>query len=134
VEFELPGNSELARLGCAKLEDFAGQSGLPGAVIFAADHALAEHLQNIADHARSPTVTIEFSVIGETLTIRIIDHGAPFDPTQAPDPDFTVPMDRRPVGGLGVHMVRKLMDQVCYTRRDGCNELVMTKRFERSAK
>ena len=66
----------------------------------------------------------------EGLTLTFIDSGAPYDPLQKPDPDLTLPTMERPIGGLGIYMVKKSMDSVSYERRDGCNIFVMRKSIQ----
>ena len=61
---------------------------------------------------------------------RIDTGGAkPFDPLAAPPPDFAVPARGRKPGGLGIHFMRSLMDQVAHVRRDGINRLRLSKHF-----
>lgn len=91
---------------------------------------LEETLVNVVSYAYPPGVTGEIEVTtryeentGE-LTFEISDRGVPFDPTAAPDPDIDAPADERPIGGLGIHMVRTLADSVEY-RRDG-NRNILT--------
>ncbi len=57
----------------------------------------------------------------------VVDDGPEFDPLSAAQPDTTLGVENRPVGGLGIALVRRLMDEVAYERRDGRNRL----RFER---
>lgn len=62
--------------------------------------------------------------------LRLRDWATPFDPTQAPEPDLTLPLEERPIGGLGIHLVRKTMDSVVYAAPPGGgNELTMTRRL-----
>jgi serine/threonine-protein kinase RsbW len=57
----------------------------------------------------------------------IEDDGTPFDPLSLPPPDFDVPLEDMPVGGLGIHLVRQVMDHVEYRRQDGRNRLILKK-------
>lgn len=77
-------------------------------------------------------VTLELE--GDQLTIEFGDDGQPFDPLAKAAPDFDQSVDSRPVGGLGIHMVRELADEVHYNRRDGRNVIRLTRRvaLERS--
>ncbi len=59
--------------------------------------------------------------LAAALVIRFVDHGKPFDPFAAEDPDLTLPIEERPIGGLGIFMVKKFMDQVRYSREGDCN-------------
>ena len=63
------------------------------------------------------------------LIVELGDDGAPFDPALAPEPDFTVPVEKRPVGGLGIHMLRNMTESMEYSRVDGMNILVLTFRL-----
>lgn len=67
-----------------------------------------------------------FSSTEDALTIEMVDDGKPFDPlTDAPVPDVNAPMEERPIGGLGVFLVRKLMDELTYRREEGRNHLTL---------
>lgn len=74
-------------------------------------------------------ILVEAQVDGSPLrvTIRLTDRGTPFDPFQRKDPDFQIPFDERPVGGLGIYMVKQFMDHVKYERLDGCNRITVEK-------
>ncbi|MBP5218802.1 MAG: ATP-binding protein [Bacteroidales bacterium] len=60
------------------------------------------------------------------LTISFKDAGVPFNPLEKEDPDITLGLDERPVGGLGIFICKKMMDSVSYVFEDGCNNFTMT--------
>lgn len=62
------------------------------------------------------------------LTIELRDAGVPFNPLEAPDPDVSLPVNERKVGGLGIFLCKKMMDSINYQYVDGNNVLTMTKR------
>lgn len=62
-----------------------------------------------------------------TLQISLKDWGIPYNPLKQPEPDFDIPFENRAIGGLGIHMVRKLMDGMEYCYTDGCNEIRIQK-------
>ena len=62
------------------------------------------------------------------LTVELRDAGVPFNPLEAPDPDVTLPADKREVGGLGIYLCKKMMDDIHYKYEDGNNVLTMMKR------
>ena len=66
------------------------------------------------------------------VLLEVEDDGKPFDPLQAPPPDLTLPLEKRPIGGLGIHLIRNLMDEVTYARVGGRNVLKMAKYFGRT--
>jgi anti-sigma regulatory factor (Ser/Thr protein kinase) len=73
-------------------------------------------------------VTIELD--NNRIIIRIYDHSPRFDPTKVAEPDISIPLDQRPPGGLGVHMMRSFTDEIIYSSSpSGENELVLVKRL-----
>ena len=75
--------------------------------------------------------TVRCAVGGNPLqvTIQFLDSGKPFDPLAKPDADTTLSAEERDIGGLGILMVKKSMDDVVYEYRDGCNILTLMKRL-----
>jgi serine/threonine-protein kinase RsbW len=66
----------------------------------------------------------------DVLTIRVTDDARPYDPRTAPAPRFDLPIEERRKGGLGVHIVKAIMDTIDYERIDGHNVLTLTKKLE----
>ena len=94
--------------------------------------AVEEIFSNIANYAYAPdkgsaTVRVEVSEDPVTVTITFLDHGVPYDPLAKEDPDITLSADEREVGGLGIFMTKKIMDDVIYEYRDGQNILTLKK-------
>jgi sigma-B regulation protein RsbU (phosphoserine phosphatase) len=93
------------------------------------DIAIEEIFMNIANYAYKPqigSVLISVSTDDKTL-IRFEDSGKPFNPLEHPTPDLEKPLTARDIGGLGVFMVKKIMDNVEYTRQNDKNILTITK-------
>jgi anti-sigma regulatory factor (Ser/Thr protein kinase) len=65
----------------------------------------------------------------QVLEVAIVDDAAAFNPLEARPPDTASGLDERPIGGLGIHVVRKLMDEMAYERREGRNRLTLRKRI-----
>ena len=96
------------------------------------DVAVEELYVNIAQYAYDPEigwVKLEIEVNDDPLSVSItfIDNGKPYDPLKAEDPDITLPVGKRQIGGLGVFLVKKKMDHVKYEYKDGCNILTLRK-------
>ncbi len=96
--------------------------------------AVEEIFVNIANYAYAPgqgsaTVRVEVDDDPLTVTITFIDHGMPYDPLARVDPDTSLPAEAREIGGLGVFMTKKLMDDIAYEYRDGQNILTMKKNW-----
>jgi anti-sigma regulatory factor (Ser/Thr protein kinase) len=94
--------------------------------------AVEEIFVNIANYAYNPDkgraiVRVEVSGDPVTVTITFMDHGVPYDPLAKEDPDVTLGAEEREVGGLGIFMAKKIMDDVTYTYRDGQNILTLKK-------
>ena len=93
---------------------------------------LEELVVNVMTHgSHEGLAEIEVTVtsVDDLVSIQLSDNGVAFDPlTDAPDPEVTGSVEDRHVGGLGVHLVRTMMDSVSYRRCDGRNLLTMTTR------
>lgn len=70
-------------------------------------------------------IKLEIEINDGALIVRQEDNGKAFDPLQAPEVDTAAPLEDRMVGGLGIHLVRKLMDELAYARTGGSNVLTM---------
>ncbi len=109
------------------------QEELPTDIIFQVKLSLEEVLMNVINHGHDDDeiheVDISLTSSPESLTIEIIDDGKPFDPLQdALAPDTESSIEDRKIGGLGVHLVRELMDEIRYRREHDKNYLVLVKR------
>ena len=98
------------------------------------DVAVEELFVNIASYAYNPETgpaTILISIEGNPLSVIItfVDHGVPYDPLAKEDPDITLSADERQIGGLGIFMVKKSMDEVVYKYEDGKNILSIKKKI-----
>ena len=96
------------------------------------DVAIDELFGNIAHYAYNPEVgdaTVRVEVIEEPLAVVItfIDKGVPYDPLAKADPDVTLSAEEREIGGLGIFMVKKSMDDITYEYKDGQNILKIRK-------
>lgn len=96
------------------------------------DIAIDELFSNIANYAYNPEIgpaTVRVSVEGDPLavTILFIDRGVPYNPLEKEDPDIGLSAEERQIGGLGIFMVKRLMDDMTYEYRDGQNILMIRK-------
>jgi anti-sigma regulatory factor (Ser/Thr protein kinase) len=90
-----------------------------------------EVLTNVANHgdavaAREARIGLSLG-FGE-VSLQFTDEGRPFDPLAAPPPDLEAPAAERPIGGLGIHLVRSLVDAIAYARVGSQNVLTVRKR------
>jgi serine/threonine-protein kinase RsbW len=114
--------------------DTARALGAHGKTLDDLELAVDEAVTNIIEHGyagRSGEIEIEVRRTVEGCLVCLRDQAPPFDPTQLPEPDVTLPLAQRPVGGLGMFLVRRLMDAVRYQRTtQGYNELILVKRLD----
>jgi len=126
---------EIRRIG-EVAEQFGAEQHLSDDMVMSINLVLDEVLANIIgygyDDDKEHEIHVTMSLEGDLLTIVVDDDARAFDPLQAPPPDLTLPLEERPVGGLGVHIVRTVMDAVEYQRRDGHNILTMRKTIGRT--
>lgn len=99
------------------------------------DIAIDELFSNIAHYAYNPEIgqaTVRVEVIEDPLavTITFIDNGVPYDPLAKADPDTTLSAEEREIGGLGIYMVKKSMDDITYEYKDGQNILAIKKNLQ----
>ncbi|WP_419918282.1 ATP-binding protein [Candidatus Poriferisocius sp.] len=109
------------------LEEMAAAENWPVTLTMRANLILEELVLNTFTHGAAGGLTaveLELDFSDETLTIRITDDGAPFNPLEdAPDPDLTLSLAERPIGGLGLHLVRSLGKDLEYRNKNGRNHL-----------
>ncbi|MBP0974515.1 MAG: ATP-binding protein [Oscillospiraceae bacterium] len=96
------------------------------------DLAVEEIFVNIANYAYHPetgpaTVRVEVKPDASAVIITFIDHGVPYDPLAKADPDITLSSDERDIGGLGIFLVKKNMDDIRYEYLNGSNILTIVK-------
>ena len=96
--------------------------------------AIDELFGNIAYYAYNPeigivTVRVEVTDNPLAVVITFIDNGIPYDPLAKVDPDVTLSLEERDVGGLGIYLVKKTMDDILYEYKDGQNILRIKKKF-----
>jgi len=133
LEIILKNKPEEKRRLLAALETFACAHQLPKPVFRAADLVLEEHLTNVMSYAyddgRDHEIRVRLEASPSQIVIEVEDDGRAFDPTHAPELDTFLPVDQKPVGGLGIHFIHRCMDEVRCQRRANRNVLWMIKRL-----
>ena len=113
--------------------DIARAGGFGAKDVYNIQLAADEAASNIIEHAYEGVsdglLELSCGVKGNTITIILVDHGESFDPSEIPMPDLKADLSERKIGGLGIFLMRKLMDEVHYeTKPNKSNVLTMTKR------
>jgi len=118
----------------AWIQSFAETAHLTPAARSAFDHSLVEWITNVISYAfvepGEHWIIVRFLTAPGQARIEVEDDGREFNPLNLPPVDTSTPLERRSIGGLGIHMVRQMMDSVEYRRTNGRNILTMTRRVE----
>jgi serine/threonine-protein kinase RsbW len=127
---DLPSLSRLMQEAGAFLEDH----GAPPEAVFAANLALEEMITNTIKYGFPGTaprpLEVRLELRDKEFELTIADDARPFDPFTMPDPDLSLPADRRPIGGLGIHLVRSMMTSCSHRPEAGRNVVRLTKAWE----
>lgn len=121
-----PDLSELDR-ATAFVEDTLRSAGADEKTVVKMNIAVDEIFSNIARYSGADKARLECAVTPARFTVRFVDNGKPYDPTQHSEPDVTLSAEERGIGGLGILMVKKSMDGVEYTYENGQNILTLWK-------
>jgi len=126
---QLPAASESLEAFRAFVGRQAAQAGVPASLMPKVDLVLEEILTNHAHYAYrerpgESELTCYVPVVG-LFCVQFVDRGPPFDPLQQPSPDLLGDVSSRPIGGLGLHLVRRMAKRIKYQRQDGQNILTV---------
>ncbi len=106
----------------------------PG-LVMSLNLVLEEAFTNVVFYAwndnQEHLIDLEFEKNENVLTITLSDEGREYDPTSKEEPDLGLPVEERSVGGLGIYLIRKIMDSVEYQRKGERNFLIMTKKIDK---
>jgi anti-sigma regulatory factor (Ser/Thr protein kinase) len=123
---------ELPRLNSV-IHSFLEARAVPQAAVFAVHLATEEMITNIIkygyDDRRTHDIAVKVAHESGRLLIRIEDDGHEFNPLAAPPPDTSAQLEKRKIGGLGIHLVCKTVSEIHYQRIGGCNRLDMVIRL-----
>lgn len=133
-EITVPATLDQLETVQAFVEGALEEQDCPMKILMQVSVAVEEIYVNIARYAYHPEIgvaTVRCAVGGDPLqvTIQFLDSGKPFDPLAKPDADTSLSAEEREIGGLGILMVKKTMDDVLYEYRDGCNILTLKKKL-----
>jgi len=122
---------EIERLA-EELTRFANRHGVPPETAGDLNLALEEVVANVIMHAYPQggvhEIRIDVTAEKDRVAAEVVDDGVDFDPLQGPEPNVALPLQQRPLGGLGLFLVRRVMDELHYSREAGTNRLTMAKK------
>jgi len=128
--------SELTRLADL-VERFGAEHHLSPDDVTNVNLVLDEVVSNVMRHGfqsrdgQDPVIDVSLAIDGLVLTVAVTDNGIAFDPRSRPAPDLDLPIEQRPIGGLGIHIVKALSETIEYSRHGDRNRLTMTMRVGR---
>jgi serine/threonine-protein kinase RsbW len=125
-----PAAATVARVTAA-IDAFCARERMPATAAWRLRVALDELLANLGSHggpAGLPSVEVSLCRESDHIDILVTDDGPPFDPLGSPPPDLTSPLEARQPGGLGIHLVKALVEDIRYEWRDG-NRLTLRLRI-----
>ena len=132
----LPNDVQEVPQLAAFVDEVCEQLGFDMSATMQMNLALEEAVVNVMNYAYPAGTKGEVCIAAEaeadTLMFTIVDSGIAFDPTEKDEVDTTLSAEERQIGGLGIYLVRQLMDDVEYERRDGRNILKLTKKLTKS--
>jgi anti-sigma regulatory factor (Ser/Thr protein kinase) len=127
-------NSEEAPRIARRIESFLHDEQIDDSTINKLLLCVDELVTNIIGHAYNDkeehAVSLECRILDDKIELELRDDGVPFDPTKQNHPDLKLSIDKRNIGGLGIHLVNTLMDKVDYRREGDYNVLIATKLIE----
>lgn len=115
------------------VRQFGELHDVPSRALYAVNLALDELVTNVIlygfDAPEGRQITVRIATAAGELVASVLDDGKPFDPLDVKPPDLNAPLEQRDLGGLGIHLVRSLMDHVSYSRDEEKNVLTVRKRI-----
>lgn len=130
----LPNNVEFIPQLAAFIEEVTESHGIDPSVMMSINLALEEAVVNVMNYAYPEgtlgEIDISVTFSGGSITFTIQDTGTPFDPTKVSNPDTSLSAEERPIGGLGIYLVRELMDEVSYCYENNHNILTLKKKIQ----
>ena len=128
IEQVFPANVEEIPVVVEHVSGLATEAGVHPKRIMHLELAVEEAVMNICSYAyKTPpgTVVVRVLCADDRFTVQLVDEGIPFDPLSVEEPDIKAELEDRKIGGLGVLLIRRVMDEVHYQRKGSLNILTM---------
>ena len=127
IRLQVPQDRELLPSLFAAIEEALAHAGIAAAlahdVLLISEEVVCNAIDHGGCHAPGHQVTVEMAIRDDRVTLCFRDDGEPFDSLDQPPPDLEADLEERPVGGLGVHLIRTLADEIRYSREGHFNIL-----------
>lgn len=133
MEFTIRNQLSEIETVTAQVQTFAETHSLPPKLVFQLTLALEELVTNMISYGYEDEAPHEIQIRlhreGDRLHVQLVDDAKPFNPLEVPPPDLTLPLEERPIGGLGIHLVRTMFSHLTYRRESGRNILDLEQRI-----
>lgn len=130
-EIKISNNLNEIAVLASFIEEVGDELFLPAETTMNINLALEEAVANIIMYAYPPqeqhTILLKVTATEKQLIFLLTDKGASFDPTQVEDADIALPIEERPIGGLGIFLIRSIMNEISYQRINNENRLIIKK-------
>lgn len=132
LHIQIPNTLDGLKVGADGMREFLEKHDVAAETAFALDLTFEELITNTIKYAHSDLlpheIEIRVSVVPDAVELEVCDDGDPFDPTAQEAPDTSLPVEERPIGGLGIHLIKNLTDAFEYRREEGKNRILVRKR------
>lgn len=125
---KLTPTSDNLALATDYLDSFLDGAGCGPKIRIALETVVEEVFMNIVHHSGASVAELTVEKEGDDIVLRFSDDGVPYNPLLRGDPDITLPLEQRAVGGLGILMVRRMTDRQTYSYENGRNLLTLARR------
>jgi len=125
---ELPSRPEAVAPTLDRLEAGLVEAGITHELALEFRLLGEEAITNVVKYANAEAIEVAFEVSARTVVLELRDDGRKFDPVSTVTPDLDASVEDRPLGGLGIHLIRTLTDEVSYERSEDWNILRLTKK------
>jgi len=126
--------SEISRI-LDLIERFGEENNISPGIINSLNLSLDEIITNTISYgykdSESHTICVALELKNNVINVKIEDDGIAFNPLEVPEADITKPLEEKSIGGLGVHLVKNLMDSVAYRRIENKNIFIMNKNINK---
>ncbi len=114
---------------CTQVSLFLGEQNVSNPLAKKTELIVEELLTNIVNHAypqkKEDNICISLSVYPQKIIFSVKDQGTPFNPCTHPSPTLNIPIEERPIGGMGIHLVKQNAKTISYKRMNNKNELTV---------